>query len=90
MELTKESQKIFDEISDAYGISDPAGLLILQTACESFDLMRLAQKSVREFGVVTVDEKNRPKANPGCSVERDSRAAFLQAIRILKLDVPIS
>ena len=89
MELTKESQEIFDRISDAYGIDDPAGSLILQTACESFDLMRLAQESVRKYGVVTVDEKNRPKANPACSVERDSRAAFLQAMRQLKVDIPV-
>ena len=61
MNLSKESTKIYDEISTAYSIQDPAGVLILQTACESFDLMRLAQKSVRKFGVVITDERNRPK-----------------------------
>ena len=90
MQLSKESTKIFNEVATAYAITDPAGVLILQTACESFDLMRLAQKSVHKFGVVTTDERNRPKANPACSVERDARAAFLQAIRLLKIDIPVT
>ena len=89
MKLSKEAFVLFNDIKEAYSIEDPAGLHILRASCEAFDTMREAQKAVKKFGVVTMDERNRPKANPACAVERDSRAQMLAAFKLLKLDIAI-
>jgi len=90
MKLSAEGKNLFHNIKQSYGIHDPAGEHILQTACEAFDTMRAAQKAVRKFGVVTLDERGRPKANPAAQVERDSRAAMLNAFKMLKIEIPVN
>lgn len=70
-----------------YGIEDQAGLLILQTALESFDRMRLAEAILKKDGMTIMDRFGQPKAHPMTVVERDSRAAMLAALRQLNLDL---
>ena len=60
---------------------------VLQTALEALDRMRQAQAQLAEDGLTTVDRYGGVKAHPLFVVERDSRAAFLRAMRELGLDV---
>lgn len=72
---------------DEYAIDDHGGLLLLQTACESFDRMREAQAAIKKTGAVYQDRFGQPKSNPACVVERDSRNQMMQALKALNLDL---
>ncbi|MFC1481832.1 phage terminase small subunit P27 family [Candidatus Neomarinimicrobiota bacterium] len=85
--LSKEARQWWDRIALEYDISDEAGLLLLQTALEAFDRMRAAQKAINEDGEVIKDRFEQIKAHPMLTVERDSRAQMLAALKALNLDL---
>lgn len=70
-----------------YEILDEAGLLILQTAFESFDTMRRAQEIIAREGMQLPDRFAQMKAHPLLTVERDARAQLLGALKQLNLDI---
>jgi P27 family predicted phage terminase small subunit len=85
--LSAEAAEWWARIQAEYAIADNAGLLLLQSAMESFDSMREAQKAVDKHGVTYLDRYQQPKANPACAVVRDSRAQMLAALKQLNLDI---
>lgn len=85
-QLSAEAKKLWTKILDEYEISDIAGLSVLRTALEAFDSMRAAQKKIKDTGLLITDRWNQEKINPACAVERDSRAQFLQTLKMLNLD----
>jgi P27 family predicted phage terminase small subunit len=85
--LSRESRNLWRRIQDEYGITDEAGLLILATGLEAFDRMRLSQEILSNEGMTTTDRYGQPKAHPMTTVERDSRAAMLAALKQLNLDL---
>jgi len=87
MRLSAEARKFKKGILEEYTIDDAAGLRILETACEAFDRMRSAQKTIQKDGMTVTDRWGQIKAHPLCSVERDSRAQFLAALKQLNLDL---
>jgi len=86
MKLSKEAQKLYNVIKDEYGISDEAGLLLLKTSMESFDLMRSAQKQIEKEGLIIRDRFDQLKNHPAVIVLRDSKSAMLQSLKNLNLD----
>lgn len=86
LKLSEEAQNWHDKILQEYSITDEAGKLLVQTAMESFDRMRSAQKVVEKEGIVFKDKFGQLKNNPANAVERDARAAMLAAIKQLGLD----
>ncbi len=72
---------------EEYEITDPAGLLLLQTALEAFDRMRGAQESIANDGATVNDRFGQVRAHPMITVERDARAAMLAALKALNLDL---
>ncbi len=85
--LSPEARKWWREVMKEYEIIDPAGLLLLQTALESFDRMRGAQESIAAVGATVTDRFGQLRAHPMITVERDARAAMLAALKALNLDV---
>ena len=94
--LTAEARSFWRSIQSEYEIFDAGGLAVLDRAAEALDSLRAAQAVVRRLGPVvegpgrSVAGKREPgavKANPACAVERDSRAAFLGALKQLNLDL---
>jgi P27 family predicted phage terminase small subunit len=85
--LSRQAAKLWRGIQDEYRITDPGGLLILRSALEAFDRMREAQEILSTEGVTTTDRFGQPKAHPMTTVERDSRAAMLGALKQLNLDL---
>ncbi|MDD5007227.1 MAG: P27 family phage terminase small subunit [Syntrophorhabdaceae bacterium] len=85
--LSKEAEKLRKSILSEYDISDSAGLQILNTALEAFDMMRDSQAQIKRDGLVITDRWGQSKAHPLCSVARDARAQFLQALKQLNLDL---
>ncbi len=87
--LSKEAKSVWEKLMKEYDIADEAGLLILQTGLEAFGRMRDAQAVIDKEGLVVRDRWQQPKAHPLTTVERDSRAAMLAALKALNLDLEV-
>ena len=85
--LSAEARKWWRKVGEDYEITDPAGILLLQTALEAFDRMRGAQESIANDGATVSDRFGQMRAHPMITVERDARAAMLAALKALNLDL---
>ena len=72
---------------EEYAIEDQAGVLLLNTAMETFDRMRGAQRAIKRDGLVVYDKWGQAKAHPLLTVERDSRSQMLASLKALNLDL---
>jgi phage terminase small subunit len=59
---------------------------ILQCAAESWDRKEEAREALAKHGLSYTDAKGMIRSRPECQVERDSRTAFLRALRELGLE----
>jgi P27 family predicted phage terminase small subunit len=85
--LSTEASKWWKKLTEDYDIVDEAGFLLLQTGLEAFDRMRGAQDVIRREGLQVADRFGQMKAHPLLTVERDSRAQMLMALKALNLDL---
>ena len=88
--LSVEARRWWRALEKGYLIEDEAGRLLLMVALEAFDRMRQAQAALTKDGlpVLTVTDRfGQIKAHPLCTVERDSRAQMLAALKALNLDI---
>jgi P27 family predicted phage terminase small subunit len=85
--LSTEARTWWKRLVSEYEIGDDAGLLLLQTAMEAFDRMRIAQEAIEADGVTVFDRFGQRKAHPLLPAERDARAQMLAALRALNRDL---
>lgn len=85
--LSSEARRWWRKLTVEYVIEDEAGRLLLMVALESFDRMREAQIALAKDGLVLTDRFGQMKPHPLNTVERDSRAAMMAALRQLNLDI---
>ena len=85
--ISEEAKAWWKAITTEYAVDDEAGRLLLETALQAFDRMRQAQTLIAEHGAVTKDRWGQLRPNPACTIERDSRAAMLAALKALNLDL---
>jgi P27 family predicted phage terminase small subunit len=85
--LSAEARKSWQKVVDEYQIVDDTGLIILSTAFEAFDRMRVAQDQIKREGMTSTDRFGQTKAHPLLTVERDARSQFLAALKQLNLDI---
>ena len=85
--LSTAARRWWRQIQAEYGIEDPGGLLVLQSACEAFDRMRQAQAILKDEGVTTTDRFGQRRSHPAVTIERDSRGQMLAAVKQLNLDL---
>ena len=81
---------LWQSIARDYEIDCPAALGILTAAMESFDRATEARKLLDVEGAVVKDRWGQSKVHPAAAVERDSRAAYLSALKALNLDLSVS
>ncbi len=62
-------------------------LHILQAAAEAWDRKEQARLALIEHGLTYQDAKGMIRSRPEVQIERDSRIAFMRALRELRLDV---
>ena len=86
MKLDKESQLFYDRIRTDYGIADEAGLKILLVACQSLTTLRKYESQVERQGLTVNDRFGIPKPHALLPFIRDTRAAFLAALKQLNLE----
>jgi P27 family predicted phage terminase small subunit len=85
--LSGEAKRIWEGVTDEYGIVDIAGQSILAAGLEAFDRMREAQAAIRKDGPTIRDRFEQIQVHPATRIERDSRAAWLSALKALNLDL---
>ena len=85
--LSRAAKIWWRKIQDEYALEDQAGQLLLQTALEAFDRMKQAAAKIEVDGPQVHDRFGQLKAHPLLTVERDSRAQMLSALKQLNLDV---
>lgn len=85
--LGKHGRELFKRLAADYAITDSGGIALLTTGCEALDRIREAQAAIKSDGAVILDRYGCPKNHPACTLERDARNQFLQAIKALQLDV---
>jgi hypothetical protein len=84
--LAKEEVALWDDLIRTYAIDDAGSLELLALAMEARMRARLCREQVARDGQTVVDDHGTIKAHPLLSVERSAQAAFLSAMRLLRLD----
>lgn len=59
---------------------------VLTAACEAWDRMNAAGAAIRSGGLIVTDRFAQERAHPAVAIERDSRIAFIRALRELDLE----
>jgi P27 family predicted phage terminase small subunit len=85
--LSSEARKFWKSIVDEYDINDPAGLRLLQRACEALGRLRNAQTFLKKDGEVISDKKGSVKAHPAVKIEEGAHKQMLDALKMLNLDL---
>ncbi len=86
--LSEGSKTLWNALVSDYGLTgDDAALMILKTALESRDRADQAQTILNKEGLTVEDRTRGLKAHPLVAVERNARAACLQAMKMLHFDI---
>ena len=85
--LQPETRKWFRHVVSEWEDLEEHHIRILTVACEAFDRCCQAREVIDREGLTYLDRFGAPRARPEIGVERDSRLAFLRAVRELDLDV---
>ncbi len=83
--LHRATKKCFREVVGEWGL-DEHHRRILIGACEAWDRCCAAREVIDREGLTYTDRFDAPRARPEIAIERDSRIAFLRAVRELDLD----
>ncbi len=85
--LSKEARGLWRQILEEWDL-DQTGQLILCAALEAHDRMREAQAELKKNGsLILPDRFGQEKSHPAVAIERDSRAAMLQGLKALGVDL---
>ncbi len=85
--LSKAAQSLWREVVGGYELDDPAGQMLLESALTAYDRMHQARRLIRRDGLLVPGTAGTKKQHPAVTIERDSRAAMLSALKALNLDL---
>ena len=85
--LREVEAEMWRAIVGEHRFDDTASLALLRTALESHQRARMCREAVDKDGLTARDRFGNIRPHPLLAAERDARAAFLQAMRSLNLDI---
>jgi P27 family predicted phage terminase small subunit len=85
--LSAEAKRLWRDLVEEYGVSDSAGLAILAAGLEAHDRMRQAQATLACDGATVKDRFGQTQVHPAVRIERDSRSAWLAALKSMNFDL---
>lgn len=85
--LSSAAKRLWRGLVQEYGLDDTAGLVILTAGLEAYDRAAAAKVLLDRDGPTITDRWDQQKVHPAASVERDSRAAWMSALKQLNLDI---
>ena len=83
--LGAAGRKLWEDLQLAYGVSDPPGLALLLSACESRDRVEAARAEIERDGLTQKDRFGMLRAHPACAVEHQARSSMIRALVQLNL-----
>jgi phage terminase small subunit len=86
----EETKRWGRDLFAEFDLSDAQGRWLVVTAMECHQRMRSAAEELDRGGLTIVDRYGKAKVSPLVAVERDSRAALIQALRALNLDASLA
>ena|SRR3990172_9175932 len=84
--LSAAAKRLWRSLTTEFVIADAAGLAILVSGLEAYDRAADARLLLDRDGAFFMDRYKQPRAHPLAAVERDSRAAWMSALKQLNLD----
>jgi hypothetical protein len=84
--LEPEEAALWDELIRTYAFDDAGSLELLALAMEARMRARLCREQVAHEGAIFKDHRGVVRAHPLLATERSAQAAFLSAMRLLRLD----
>jgi phage terminase small subunit len=84
--LTRESKAIWRSLNTEWELGT-SELLLLKTSLEAYDRLNAARMQIDTEGPTIISPSGLIKPHPCLKIEKESRAGFLQAWRMLNLDV---
>lgn len=84
--LSWDAKKIWREVALDFDL-EPATLLVLKVCLESYDRFTAARELIDREGTYYITANGFKRPHPGCQVEKEARAGFLQAWRALGLTI---
>jgi len=91
--LSESSKRLWAEVVAEFDVRDAPGLAVLQAGLEARGRAEEARKLLDKEGLTTSGDRGGIKAHPAVTIERDNRAAFVQAMKVLNFSpepAPIS
>jgi phage terminase small subunit len=85
--LEKPEAALWRDFAKNFQFDDPAAIAILSVALEAHQRARRCRQAIDRDGETVTDRFAQVRPHPLISAERDSRAAFLSAMKILNLDI---
>jgi P27 family predicted phage terminase small subunit len=86
--LSAAGRALWTRLQGEYDVRDAAGLAVLEQAMRSWERAEEARRQLDKEGVTFKDRWGQRRPHPAVPVERDARAAFLQAIKQLGVEIP--
>ena len=85
--LSAEGKRLWRDLVQEYGVTDSAGLAILAAGLEAHDRMREAQATLARDGATVKDRFGQVQVHVAVRIERDSRSAWLAALKSMNFDL---
>ena len=85
--LSVAAKRLWRGLVEEYGLDDVAAMAILTAGLEAYDRAASAKVLLDRDGPTVTDKWGQQKLHPAASVERDSRAAWMAALKQLNLDI---
>jgi len=84
--ISAAGRRLFADVVRGYAL-EPHHVALLVKACEAYDRAEQARVLIDAEGLVVRSRLGEPRQHPAIPVERDSRAAFMSALKQLGLDI---
>jgi phage terminase small subunit len=85
--LEPSERKLWNQLVAGFDFRDSASQAVLRTALEAHQRSRRCREAIDRDGEAVRDRFDQIKPHPLLPAERDGRAAFLQGMRALNLDI---
>jgi len=84
-QLGKEGKKLWAQICAGYQF-DEVGTVILQRACECFEDLLAASRTLKREGLTYKDRFGSPRLHPAWRIAHEARESLLKHLRSLNVD----
>lgn len=83
--LGPAGRQLWQDLQAAYNVSDPPGLALLLSACESRDTIEVCAREIERDGLTLKDRFGMQRAHPAAQIQHQARSSLIRALTALNL-----